>query len=63
MNERVARVRDNLLEVQGRIDQALARSNRKERPQLLVASKYLDTEEMGILAGAGIRLVGGEQGK
>ncbi len=58
VNERIARLRANLSEVQMRIDGALMRSGREKRPELLVASKYLQTEDMGILAGAGIRLVG-----
>jgi pyridoxal phosphate enzyme (YggS family) len=58
MNERVDVVRANLATVEGRIDQALKRSGRQERPRLLVASKYLQVEEMEILRAAGIRLVG-----
>jgi pyridoxal phosphate enzyme (YggS family) len=58
MNERVDRLRANLAAVDSRIDQALERSGRVERPRLLVASKYLQVEDMEILLGAGIRLVG-----
>lgn len=58
MTARAERLRENLAEIDGRIDEAMARSGRSERPRLLVASKYLQTEEMGILTEAGIRLVG-----
>jgi pyridoxal phosphate enzyme (YggS family) len=58
MSERVERLRANLAEAERRIDQALARSGRQERPKLLIASKYLQVDEMEILKGAGIRLVG-----
>ena len=58
MNERVERLRKNLREVENRIEASLIRSGRSERPRLLVASKYLLVEEMGVLAGAGIQLVG-----
>jgi pyridoxal phosphate enzyme (YggS family) len=58
MNEQIERLRANLAVTDERIAQALARSGRQERPRVLVASKYLQVEEMEILAGAGIRLVG-----
>jgi PLP dependent protein len=58
MNDRVERLRANLAEVDRRIDLALSRSGRSERPRLLVASKYLEVEDMEVLQGAGIRLVG-----
>jgi pyridoxal phosphate enzyme (YggS family) len=58
MNDRVDRVRSNLAAVEERIDKALKRSGRQEHPKLLVASKYLQVDEMEILRGAGIRLVG-----
>jgi pyridoxal phosphate enzyme (YggS family) len=51
-------LRSNLAEVEQRIAQALARSGRSAVPRLLVASKYLTSDEMGSLCGAGIRLVG-----
>lgn len=52
------RIRTNLSEVQERIDQACVRSGRGDAPRLLVASKYLTSDEMSLLRGAGIRLVG-----
>lgn len=58
MKERVERLQKNLREVEDRIEASLIRSDRSERPRLLVASKYLQVEEMGVLAGAGIQLVG-----
>jgi len=58
MNGAVERLRNNLTAVEKRIDDALERSDRSERPRLLVASKYLTVEDMGLLQGAGIRLVG-----
>jgi PLP dependent protein len=51
-------LRANLTEVERRIEQARSRSGRADRPRLLVASKYLTLEEMALLSGAGIRLVG-----
>jgi PLP dependent protein len=58
MNDRVERLRGNLAVVDKEIDSALSRSGRQERPRVLVASKYLQSDEMEVLAGAGIRLVG-----
>ena len=52
------RLRANLDEIQRRIADVCALSGRQAPPRLLVASKYLSTEEMGVLRGAGIRLVG-----
>jgi len=54
----VETVRANLAVVEGRISAACARAGRQTPPRLLMASKYLDVEEMGILAQAGIGLVG-----
>mgnify|MGYP000890049392 CR=1 FL=1 len=51
-------LRANLSEVERRINQACARSGRTDVPRLLVTSKYLAPEEMALLQGAGIRLVG-----
>lgn len=51
-------VRGNLAKIEGRIQAACLRAGRKEHPRLLVASKYLDVEQMGLLRAAGIRLVG-----
>ncbi|NLO26944.1 MAG: YggS family pyridoxal phosphate-dependent enzyme [Actinobacteria bacterium] len=48
----------SLEEVERRIADACRRSGRVDSPRLLVATKYLDVEEMGALSGAGIRLVG-----
>jgi PLP dependent protein len=51
-------VRSNLAAIERGIDAACARAGREGRPRLLVASKYLDVDQMGILAEAGIGLVG-----
>jgi pyridoxal phosphate enzyme (YggS family) len=58
MNLDPERLRANLTEVEQRIRKACSRSGRTDLPRLLVASKYLATEEMSLLQGAGIRLVG-----
>jgi pyridoxal phosphate enzyme (YggS family) len=58
VSERVERLRSNLAAVEERIDRALLRSGRSERPRLLVASKYLTVDDMAVLEAAGIRLVG-----
>jgi len=58
MQTTVEQVSTNLATVEENIDKALARSGRNLRPRVLVASKYLEAEEMGVLEGAGIRLVG-----
>ncbi len=54
----VQRLRENLADVAGRIAEACARAGRTGRPRLLVASKYFTVDEMGVLAEAGIGLVG-----
>jgi pyridoxal phosphate enzyme (YggS family) len=51
-------VRTNLDAIERQIDAACCRAGRKDRPRLLVASKYLDVDQMEVLAQAGIRLVG-----
>jgi pyridoxal phosphate enzyme (YggS family) len=51
-------VRANLAQIEGCIEAACLRSGRKTGPRLLMASKYLAVDEMGILAQAGIGLVG-----
>jgi pyridoxal phosphate enzyme (YggS family) len=51
-------LRDNLRDVERQIDDACRRAGRTDRPRLLVASKYLTADEMGVLQAAGIRLVG-----
>ncbi len=48
----------NVGEVNRRIEAACLRAGRADRPRLLVASKYLAVDEMGVLEAAGIRLVG-----
>jgi pyridoxal phosphate enzyme (YggS family) len=58
VSERADRLRANLAVVDERIERALGRSGKQGRPRVLVASKYLQVDEMEILAGAGIRLVG-----
>lgn len=52
------RVRASLAEVERRIESARLRGGWPRGPRLLVASKYLSVEEMVLLRGAGIRLVG-----
>ena len=54
----VEHLRTNLDEVEQRIEQACLRAGRTDRPRLLMASKYLSVDEMEMLRGAGIRLVG-----
>jgi pyridoxal phosphate enzyme (YggS family) len=54
----VDRIRANLAEVMERIGSARLRGAWPGDPRLLVASKYLSVEEMVLLQGAGIRLVG-----
>lgn len=51
-------LRANLAEVERRIEAARLRGGRPRGPRLLVASKYLSAEDMTLLRGAGIRLVG-----
>ncbi len=51
-------LRANLAEVEARLEEARLRGGWSRRPRLLVASKYFTVEEMGLLHGAGIRLVG-----
>jgi pyridoxal phosphate enzyme (YggS family) len=52
------RLRTNLVEVERCLEQARIRGGRSQLPRLLVASKYFSVEEMSLLRGAGIRLVG-----
>jgi PLP dependent protein len=52
------RLRENLAEVERRMEAARMRAGRDDSPRLLIASKYLSVEEMGLLDAAGIRLVG-----
>jgi pyridoxal phosphate enzyme (YggS family) len=58
VNVSAEQVRANLAEVESRIAAACARAGRETLPRLLMASKYLDVDEMAILAQAGIGLVG-----
>jgi pyridoxal phosphate enzyme (YggS family) len=51
-------LRRNVAVVESRIDQALVRAGRVDRPRILVATKYLGTDDMALLQAAGIRLVG-----
>jgi PLP dependent protein len=51
-------VRANLKAIEDRIAAACARAGRRDRPRLLAATKYLSADDMGVLATAGIRLVG-----
>ena len=52
------RLQTNLREVERRMELACSRTGRSDRPRLLVATKYLTVDEMAVLPGAGIRLVG-----
>jgi PLP dependent protein len=54
----VETVRTNLESIDRRTAAACLRVGRSTPPRLLMASKYLDVDEMGILGEAGIRLVG-----
>lgn len=54
----LAQLLTNLHRVEQRIEQACMHSGRADKPRLLVATKYLGEDEMGLLAEAGIRLVG-----
>jgi hypothetical protein len=54
----VETVRMNLAGIDRRIAAACVRAGRSTSPRLLMASKYLDVDEMGILGEAGIGLVG-----
>ena len=58
MSASVERVRTNLAGIDRRITAACVRAGRSTPPRLLMASKYLDVDEMGILGQAGIGLVG-----
>jgi PLP dependent protein len=52
-------VRDRLAVVRSRIDAAAVASGRRpDDVELLIASKYVALEDMGVLAEAGVRLVG-----
>jgi pyridoxal phosphate enzyme (YggS family) len=51
-------LRANVAEVLQKIDRARKKAGREDPVRLLVASKYLTTEEMALLDAAGIRLVG-----
>ncbi|MFH0916747.1 MAG: YggS family pyridoxal phosphate-dependent enzyme [bacterium] len=51
-------VRANLAEIERRIEAARLKGGRPHGPRLLAASKFLSVEEMVLLHGAGIRLVG-----
>jgi pyridoxal phosphate enzyme (YggS family) len=56
---RAERIRANLDRARGEIDAALARSGRApDTVEILAATKYVAVEDMGILAQAGVRLVG-----
>ena len=58
MSIRVEQVRTNLADIEQRMADACSRAALGTHPRLLVASKYLDVDQMGILAKAGIGLVG-----
>jgi pyridoxal phosphate enzyme (YggS family) len=58
MSASVETVRANLDDIDRRIAETCVRAGRSTPPRLLMASKYLDVDEMGILAEAGIGLVG-----
>lgn len=58
MSVDAGRLRHNLAAVEERIERARSRAGLTVSPRLLVAGKYLSVDEMGVLAEAGIRLVG-----
>lgn len=58
MNIHPDRLVANLADIERRIDEACRRVGRVGRPRILVASKYLTANDMSLLRGAGIRLVG-----
>jgi pyridoxal phosphate enzyme (YggS family) len=58
MNIDVDGLRSNLASIEQRIVAACSRAGRKDSPRLLAASKYFDVDQMGLLAQAGIGLVG-----
>ena len=58
MSASVEQVRANLAEIERRMAGACSRVGRDTRPRLLMASKYLAVEQMGMLVEAGIGLVG-----
>jgi len=58
VNVGLDRLQTNLREVERRIELACSRTGRSDLPRLLVATKYLTVDEMAVLPGAGIRLVG-----
>jgi PLP dependent protein len=51
-------VKANLARIEDLVAAACARAGRQDDPRLLAATKYLSMEQMGVLAAAGIRLVG-----
>jgi PLP dependent protein len=54
----VERLRENVSATRRRIEAARLRAGRDGTPRLLVASKYLGVDDMGLLSQAGIGLVG-----
>ncbi len=58
LNTGLEQLRANLAEVERRLEEARVRGGEQAQPRLLVASKYFSVEEMALLHGAGIRLVG-----
>ena len=58
MNVGADEIRTRLATVEGRVRAACSRANRTDAPRLLVATKYVGVEDMGVLQAAGIRLVG-----
>jgi pyridoxal phosphate enzyme (YggS family) len=58
MSASVETIRTNLADIDRRIAVACSRVGRATPPRMLMASKYLAVDEMGILSEAGIGLVG-----
>jgi PLP dependent protein len=51
-------IRTNLATIESTISAACSRARRMDPPKLLIATKYVSAEDMGVLQAAGIRLVG-----
>ncbi len=58
VNVSAEQMRNNLVEIEKRIEKARLRGRWERSPRLLIASKYFSVEEMALLNEAGIRLVG-----
>jgi pyridoxal phosphate enzyme (YggS family) len=58
VNLDLATLKANLAAVEERVEQSRLRAGRNDSPRLLVATKYVGSQDMALLAAAGIRLVG-----